>query len=85
VIELRQHAANLLDEYSMSCQAQVHHSVVDVQIDKDRCSESAILLKNVIAWGTDEDVQYACDQLEPRLKRLQEKIILEVLKDDSIQ
>lgn len=84
MMDLRQHALDLLDEYHLCCQAYVRHNAVDVQIDKDRCSESAILLNNVIAWGTDEDIEYACSQLEPRLKRLQEKIILEVLKDDTV-
>jgi hypothetical protein len=75
----KQHADELLSEFDMCCKARPMNNTVEVQIAKDSAGKWAVHLNNMRAWGTDFEIAEACHQLEPRLKQLKEKIVLEVL------
>lgn len=76
----RDQAEELLTEFYMCCKAKPRHNAIDVQLEKDICEKWAGHLGNQLAWGTESDIAEAAVQLEPRLKRLKEKIVIEVLK-----
>lgn len=79
-MNIRERAAELLTEYELCARSRPKHGAIDLQIDKDSCNRWATQLNNLLAWGEDNDIAEACYQLEPRLTRLKEKLILEVLK-----
>lgn len=72
-------ADELLAEFDMCCRARAMHNTVDVQIVKDTVAKWAYHLSTQRSWGSDLEIAEACHQLEPRLKQLKEKIVLEVL------
>lgn len=72
-------ASQLLEEFDMCCKAQLWNNTVDVQIAKDAAAKWAYNLGTQRSWGTDADITAACIQLEPVLKQLKEKIVIEVL------
>jgi hypothetical protein len=74
-------ADELLEEFDMCCRARAMHNTVDVQILKDAVAKWAYQLSTQRSWGSDLEIAEACHQLEPRLKQLKEKIVLEVLHD----
>ena len=76
----RDQAEELLTEFYMCYRAKPRHNAVDLQLEKDVCEKWAGHLSNQLAWGTDSDVAEAASQLESRLRRLKEKIVIEVLK-----
>lgn len=84
MIDFRQYAQTLLEEYNMCLQAKPKHNAVDVQLEKDNVAKWAHHLNSQVAWGTDNDIAEACHQLEPRLQRLKEKLIMEILKNGSV-
>jgi hypothetical protein len=61
-------------------QARPKHNAVDFRLEKDQCEKWAGHLNNLLAWGTESEIAEASHQLEPRLIRLKEKLIFEVLK-----
>lgn len=72
-------ADQLLTEFDMCIRAQTMHNTVEVQIAKDATAKWAHHLSTQRSWGSDLEIAEACYQLEPKLKQLKEKIVLEVL------
>lgn len=72
-------ADELLADFDMCCRARPMNNTVEVQIVKDVAGKWAVHLNNLRAWGSELEIAEACHQLEPRLKQLKEKIVLEVL------
>lgn len=77
-------ADELLAEFDLCCQAKPKHDAVNIQLDKDACSRFAYYLSTQRSWGTDNEIAEACHQLEPRLKRLKEKLVMEILTNGPI-
>ncbi len=76
----REKAQELLEDFRICFVAKPKHNAVDLQIEKDVCNKWATHLKNLLTWGTENEIAEACNQLEPRLKKLKEKIVIEVLQ-----
>ena len=79
MIDWKQRADELLQEYNMCCQAKPRHGAVEVQLEKDSVGKWASHLAAQRSWASDIEIAEACHQLEPRLKQLKEKIVLEIL------
>jgi len=79
-MSIRDYAEELLTEFYMCYQARPKHNAVDLQLEKDACEQWAGNLNNQLAWGSENEIAEAAYQLESRLKRLKEKIVIEVLK-----
>lgn len=77
-------ADELISEFNMCITARPMHDAVNVQLEKDTVAKFAYHLSTQRAWGTDTEIAEACHQLEHRLKKLQEKLIFEILKDGPI-
>jgi len=75
----KEHAKELLEEFYLCVKAKPKHNSVDLQLEKDQCEKLAGRLNNLLAWGDDSEIEEACQQFEPRLKRLKEKLVIEVL------
>ena len=78
------YAQQLLEEFNLCIKAKPKHNAVDVQLEKDAVSKWAVLLNNQLGWGTDNEIAEACYQLEPRLQKLKEKLVMEILKNGSV-
>lgn len=78
------YAATLLEEFNLVIQAKPKHNVVDIQLEKDSCAKWAYHLNTQLGWGTENEIAEACHQLEPRLKRLREKVVIEILQNGTI-
>lgn len=78
-MDIREHATELLNEYYLCSRSRPKHNAIDLQLEKDSCDKWAGNLNNLIAWGAENEIAEACHQFEPRLKRLKEKLIIEVL------
>jgi hypothetical protein len=76
----REQAAELLDDFYRCLRSKPKHNAIGLQIEKDTCEKWAGQLNNLIAWGSDAEVTEAYYQLEPRLKKLKENIVIEVLR-----
>ena len=72
-------ADELLEEFNLCIRAKPRHDAINIQLEKDAVSKWAVHLNNQRGWGTDFEIAEACHQLEPRLKQLKEKIVLEIL------
>jgi hypothetical protein len=72
-------ADDLLAEYSLICKARAKDNTVDIQLDKELCAKWANYLTTQRNWGSELEIAEACQQLEPRLERLKEKVIIEIL------
>jgi hypothetical protein len=72
-------ADELLEEFNLCIRAKPRHDAINIQLEKDAVSKWAVHLNNQRGWGTDLEIAEACHQLEPRLKQLKEKIVLEIL------
>lgn len=79
-MNIREHAQQLLDEFNLCVTAKPKHNAVDVQLYKDAASKWAYHLNSQLGWGSENDIAEAVYQFEPRLNRLKEKIVIEVLK-----
>jgi hypothetical protein len=84
MIDFRERAQQLLDEFNLCIQARPKHNAVDVQLEKDSVSKWAVNLNNQLGWGTENEIAEACHQLEPRLQQLKEKLVMEILQNGSI-
>lgn len=84
MIDWRQRADELLREFELCCQAKPRHDAIDIQLEKDSCAKFAYHLNTQRGWGTDAEVAEACHQLEPRLKQLKEKLVMEILQHGPI-
>lgn len=78
------YATQLLEEFNQCMQARPRHDAVGVQLEKDSCARYAYYLNTQRAWGTENEIAEACYQLEPRLKKLKEKLVMEILQNGSI-
>jgi hypothetical protein len=77
-------ADTLLAEFDQCCRAKPRHDAVNVQLEKDACAKFAHHLNTQRAWGTDNQIAEACYQLEPRLQRLKEKLVMEILQHGTV-
>jgi hypothetical protein len=84
MIDWRQRANDLLKEFDLCCRAKPKHDAVDFQLEKDGVAKFAYHLATQRSWGTDNEIAEACYQLEPRLKRLKEKLVMEILTNGSV-
>jgi hypothetical protein len=80
----KQRATELLAEFDLCCRAKPRHDAVNIQLDKDACSKWAHNLNTQRSWGTDNEIAEACLQLEPRLQRLKEKLVMEILTNGPV-
>lgn len=78
------YAEQLLEQFNQCICARARHDAVNIQLEKDSVAKWAYHLNTQLSWGTDNEIAEACYQLEPRLKKLQEKLILEILKDGPV-
>lgn len=77
-------ATELLEEFDLCCRAKPKHDAVDIQLEKDSCAKFAYHLSTQRSWGTDNEIAEACHQLEPRLKKLKEKLVMEILTNGPV-
>jgi hypothetical protein len=77
-------AEELIDEYNLCCRARPKQNAVDIQLLKDECGKFASHLNYQIAWGNDTEISEACRQLVPRLKKLKEQVVIEILQNGTI-
>jgi len=83
-MDWKSRADELIEEYNECCRAKPRHDAVDVQLEKDSVGKWASHLATQRGWGSDMDIAEACYQLESRLKRLKEKLIMEILTHGSL-
>lgn len=84
MIDWHQRANELLAEFALCCQAKPRHDAIDIQLEKDSVAKFAYHLNTQRGWGTDNEIAEACYQLEPRLKKLKEKLVMEILQNGTI-
>jgi hypothetical protein len=84
MINWKEHADALIEEYNLCCRARPKHNAVDIQILKDSVGKWANHLMTQRAWGSDVEIAEACHQLEPRLRDLKDQVVIEILKNGSI-
>ena len=84
MIDWHQHAEELLAEYNACCRARPYRNALDVEIAKESCAIWAQQLATQRSWGEPDDIAKACYQLEPRLKKLKETVVLDILNNESI-
>jgi hypothetical protein len=78
------YAEQLLEQFNQCMYAKPKHDAVDIQLEKDAVGKFAYHLATQRSWGTENEIAEACYQFEPRLKKLQEKLVFEILKDGSV-
>lgn len=78
------YAQQLLEEFNLCIHAKPKHDAVNIQLEKDSVGRWAINLNNQLGWGTENEIAEACHQLEPRLKHLKEKLIMEILTNGPV-
>jgi len=78
------YADELIEEYNRCCQARPRHGAVDVQLEKDSVGKWASHLSTQRSWASDLEIAEACHQLEPRLRQLKEKLVIEILTNGTI-
>ena len=83
-MDWRARADELLAEYQACCRARPYHNALDVEIAKENCAAWASHLATQRAWAGDNEIAEACYQLEPRLKKFKETIVLDILTDGTI-
>ena len=84
MIDWQQRADDLLKEFDLCCRAKPKHGVVDIQLEKDSVAKFAYHLNTQRSWGTDNEIAEACYQLEPKLQRLKEKLVMEILTNGPV-
>lgn len=80
----RTRADQLIKEFNLCMRARPRGNAAAVQLEKDTVAHWAVHLNRQLAWGSDVEIAEACNQLESRLKSLQEKLIIEILTNGSI-
>ena len=83
-MDFREHGRQLIEEFNLCMRARPRGNAVEVQLEKDNCAKWAYHLATQRSWGSDLEVAEACYQLEPRLKQLREKVIIEILTNGSL-
>jgi len=84
MIDWKEYADQLLAEFDLCCRAKPKHDAVNIQLDKDSCSKFAYHLATQRSWGTDTEIAESCHQLEPRLNKLKEKLVMEILTNGPV-
>lgn len=84
MIDWKQRATELLDEFELCCKAKPKHAAVDIQIEKDAVAKFAYNLATQRGWGTDNEIAEAYYQLEPRLAELKKKLVIEILQNGTV-
>lgn len=82
--DCKQRATELLEEFDLCCRAKPKHDAVNIQLEKDSCAKWAYQLATQRGWGTDSEIAEACYQLETRLQRLKEKLVMEILTNGPV-
>jgi hypothetical protein len=82
--DYRARADKLIEEFNLCMRARPRGNTIEVQIEKDACSKWAHHLATQRSWGSELEIAEACNQLEPRLKQLKEKVIIEILTNGSL-
>lgn len=83
-IDWKQRADDLIEEFNLCCQAKPKHDAINIQLEKDKVAKFAYHLATQRGWGTDNEIAEACHQLEPRLSRLKEMLVMEILTNGSV-
>ncbi len=83
MIDWKAYADQLLQEYEECIIAKTMHNAIDLQLEKDALAASARNLSLKRSLGTDEEVENAIYQFKPKLEQLQQKMVLELLKNGS--
>ena len=83
-MDWRERAEEMLAEYDACCRARPYHNALDVEIAKESCATWAQHLATQRSWGEPNDIAEACYQLEPRLKKFKETVVLDILNNESI-
>ena len=83
-MNVQDQANQLLEEFELCCKAKPKHDAVNIQLEKDSCAKWVHHLSNLRAWGTDNEIAEACYQLEPRLKQLKGKLVMEILTNGPV-
>ena len=83
-MDYKTRAEELMQDWQAVQNVKIKHDAVDLRLQKDRCDEWAAQLMTTKIWGTELELAEACNQLEYRLKDLQKKIVIEVLKNGPI-
>lgn len=78
------YAKQLLEEWALCQNARPKKNAVDIQLDKDVLKPWAAYLERKLSWGNDHELVEACYQFDYRLKKLKEKLIIEVLQNGSV-
>ena len=84
MMDWKAHADRLLEEFDLCCKAKPKHDAVNIQLEKDSVAKFAHHLNTQRGWGTDHEIAEACHQLEPRLQRLKEKLVMEILQNGPV-
>ena len=84
MIDWKQRAADLLEEFNLCCQAKPMHDAVNIQLEKDSVAKFAYHLNRQLSWGTDNEIAEAYYQLKPRLQKLKEKLVTEILQHGPV-
>jgi hypothetical protein len=84
MIDWKARAEELLEEFNLCCRAKPKHDAINIQLEKDAVSKWAVHLNNQRGWGSDLEIAEACHQLESRLKKLKEKVVIEILKNGPV-
>lgn len=84
MIDWKQRATELLDEFDLCCRAKPKHDAVDFLLEKDSVAKFAYNLATQRGWGTDREIAEACYQLEPRLNELKKKLVIEILQHGPV-
>ncbi len=84
MMDFRQQADELLEQWELCKNARPKNNTVDIQILKDSCKQWANYLYTQKQWGDDRELAEACHQLEPRLTQLRQQVIIEILKHGTI-
>lgn len=82
--DCRVRADKLIEEFNLCMRSRPRGNAVEVQLEKDAVSHWAVYLNRQLAWGSEVEIAEACNQLESRLKSLQEKLIIEILTNGSL-
>lgn len=84
MIDWKERADEMLKEFDLCIKARPKQNAVDIQILKDSVGKWATHLATQRSWGSDLEIAEACAQLDPRLKQLREKVIIEILHHGSL-
>ena len=83
-MNFKEYADHLIKEWTLCLEAKPKNDAVNIMIEKDQCEEWVIHLMRIRLWGTESELAEACYQVDSRLKRLKEKLVIEVLTNGAI-